>query len=1140
MQRLSDKLVYSPQDLIQFVNSKYACWMDRLALEHPESVPVCSNTDNMLNVLIQLGQEHEQRYLRQLQNSGQDLCTIENRRAFEATLVAMQAGRSYIYQAALHQGAFLGYADFLVRVESPSILGSWSYAPLECKLALSPKPDFILQSTCYCDLLQQFQGQLPQQFFLLLGTGETKAYPTEQYIYYYRHLHQTFLDFMGEFCPQTPPLLSVGNHGRWQDHADKQLVELDHLSLVANINRSQINRLESAGIVTVQELAEADPDQRIPKLDPQIFQRLVQQARLQRLTNTQDQIAYEVLFSDPEVPRRGLALLPPANPMDVYFDMEGYPLADGGLEYLFGATCAENNALVFRDWWAHDAGMEKQAFEDFLDWVCDRWRQDPGMHIYHYAPYEPVALKRLMGKYATRETQLDNLLRAGVFIDLYQIVRQGLRVGVPSYSIKFLEPLYDCQRTGEVKNAEASVIQYFQWTQERDSDLPEASPLLREIRDYNQVDCESTKALADWLRQLQHQHDISYQPKPGQEEVLQQSKSETEISEATLLAAEILAGDSASVQAPIQFLFAHLLEFHRREAKPFWWQRFAWLQMEESDLHDELDCLAGLERTLKPPYRRTARSRSWSYEYQFNPDQETKLVSGTECWFVPESALRACKLEELDQNQGLAVVSVSDKKLAQVRQDYPNWEPCQRISLIHANFVRTEQLAQGILETVQDWQQTKTLQPALKDFLERRPPRICNHQDPMVIPQGVDLLQGAIHAVANLDNSTLCIQGPPGSGKTYAAAQIILHLLQQGQTVAIAANSHKVIANLLGRVARLATDHQITFQGAKIGGPSDDPVFQHSAIALKPKVTEVLPPQYQLVGATSFQLCRPEAIGQWDYLFVDEAGQISLANLVAMVRCARNLVLIGDQMQLEQPIQGSHPGESGCSALGYLLNGQATIPPELGIFLDTSYRMHPDICSFISQSIYEGRLRHHPQTVHHQLSLEDRCELSIPQGNGILYVPVNHEGNTQCSEEEIEVIEQLVTELIGLPYVSERGQRQGSLEAEDILIVAPYNQQVRKLEARLGEQARLGTVDKFQGQEAPVLIVSMCSSSSELIPRGLEFLLNRNRLNVAVSRAQCLSIVVGSPALAATSCETVSEIELINLYCKVMLRNPIG
>ena len=578
----------------------------------------------------------------------------------------------------------------------------------------------------------------------------------------------------------------------------------------------------------------------------------------------------------------------------------------------------------------------------------------------------------------------------------------------------------------------------------------------------------------------------------------------------------------------IQQLFAHLLEFHHREDKPIWWQRFAMIKMSEDELFQQLDALAGLTLTDIEPYQTSLRSRSLIYEYQFDPKQETKLKAGSRCWFVPKELIQNVSVRELSLKTGEVKLAISKKLL----ERFPDWQPPYRTSLIDADYISTTNLARSILETVNTWRQTGQIQPALEDFLRRRNPRIDNHPGGAIVPRGMDLLESTITAVSNLAQSALCIQGPPGSGKTYTASHLILALLQQGKTIAVTANSHKVINNLLARVAKLASERNYYFQAAKIDKDKDSPLFNRTNIIYQRKIQTALPPQYQLVGATPFQLCKPEAKDQWDYLFIDEAGQLSLANLVAIARCAKNLVLMGDQMQLEQPIQGSHPGESGQSALGYLLDGKATVPAELGIFLDTSYRMHPAICRFISQSVYEGRLHHASGTEQHRIIVES--QRLIQQEYGLFYLPVIHQGNSQSSPEEIEVISQLVKQLLGLTFINERGAHQAKITSQDILIVAPYNYQVMQLQNQLGKHMRIGTVDKFQGQEAPVVIISMCASSGETAPRGLDFLLNCNRLNVAVSRAQCLTIVVGSPALAKTHCASIKEIEQVNLFCKLL------
>ncbi|OYW20171.1 MAG: hypothetical protein B7Z55_07675 [Planctomycetales bacterium 12-60-4] len=286
-----------------------------------------------------------------------------------------------------------------------------------------------------------------------------------------------------------------------------------------------------------------------------------------------------------------------------------------------------------------------------------------------------------------------------------------------------------------------------------------------------------------------------------------------------------------------------------------------------------------------------------------------------------------------------------------------------------------------------------------------------------------------------------------------------------------------------------------------------------------------------MVGGTAWFFSREGMAGQLDYLFVDEAGQVSLANLVGVAPSARNLVLMGDQMQLGQPIQGSHPGESGLSVLEYYLSGHATIPADRGLFLDVTWRMHPAVCSFISEAVYESRLLSAPHTTNRIVNRPSDVATLINRPAGLQFVPVEHDGNQQGSDEEVEVIVKLVAELALCTLTDEKGDPAGLVNiAKDILIVAPYNLQVRKLEDALPSGTRVGSVDKFQGQEAPVVIVSMCTSAGELGGRGLQFVLDQNRLNVAISRAQSLAIIVGDPRLAQVACGTVGDMCRLNLF----------
>ncbi len=393
-------------------------------------------------------------------------------------------------------------------------------------------------------------------------------------------------------------------------------------------------------------------------------------------------------------------------------------------------------------------------------------------------------------------------------------------------------------------------------------------------------------------------------------------------------------------------------------------------------------------------------------------------------------------------------------------------------------------------------------------------------------------LRETVEAVAHLDGSHLFIQGPPGAGKTYTGAHLIVSLLQRGFRVGVSSNSHKAINHLLAAVERRAASEGIDFAGVKKSGSRGDDTCLRGAYIDDVFTNEaVLGEERRLVAGTAWLFARPELDHTLDYLVVDEAGQVALANLVAMGTSARNIVLLGDQMQLGQPVQGVHPGCSGDSVLEYLLDGAATIPPHRGVFLGTTWRMHEDVCRFISDAVYDGRLEPEGANQRQRLVLRDESHPNL-RPSGIRFVAVAHEGCSQRSEAEAAVVAELYASLLEQSWCDREG-KQRRLGAEEILVVAPYNLQVNLLRRTLPEGARVGTVDKFQGQEAAVVIVSLATSSAESLPRNIEFLYDKNRLNVAISRARCLSLVVASPALTAIRCATVEQLELVNTLCWV-------
>jgi hypothetical protein len=449
---------------------------------------------------------------------------------------------------------------------------------------------------------------------------------------------------------------------------------------------------------------------------------------------------------------------------------------------------------------------------------------------------------------------------------------------------------------------------------------------------------------------------------------------------------------------------------------------------------------------------------------------------------------------------------------------------------------------------------------AVDDFLRRQPPRILGHTKGAIVVPEADITPRLTRVVERLQQSTLCVQGPPGSGKTYTASRVILQLLRDGRKVGVMANSHKAILNLMGAVmSRAEEDGKCAVRAVKVGRPVADTWIERQWIeemaanqqaaqalasggdACAARVAAergpgcaILPGR--LLGGTAWVFARPELEQQIDVLFVDEAGQVAVANLVAAGLSARNIVLLGDQMQLAQPVKGSHPGDSGKSTLDYLLQGRATIPDDFGVFLGTTHRMHPRVCAFISEAMYEGRLHPDAKTAKRCITIPPPAAGTarpLERGTGLVWIPVEHHDNAQSSDEEVEVVEQIFDALQAARFLDEHGTER-DMRLEDVLVVAPYNMQVRLLQRRLPAGARVGSVDRFQGLEAPAVIVSMCASSLDELPRGLDFVLSPNRINVAISRAQCLAVVVGSPAILASRVGSLEQMRRLDLYCRLV------
>ncbi|NOX09795.1 MAG: TM0106 family RecB-like putative nuclease [Gammaproteobacteria bacterium] len=1131
MYKKNKSFVFSPSDLTVFSGSPFASWMDHFHQFFPEEDVNEDDDDDFMQLLQEKGYAHEQDVLQQLKEKGLSVIDIADEEdPCQASIEAMKQGYDVIFQAVLQHQPFRGHADFLVKVAGDSALGDYHYEVWDSKLSKSMKPYFVIQLCCYEDMLQAVQGRRSEEIVVVLGNGRHERLRTDDYFYYYLSLKQAFLALHEGFDPeQQPNPAHFSSWGHWSDYAKALLLEVDHLSQVATITRAQIKKFNKAGITTMQGLVDSDCPV-ITGINASIYARLKQQATLQKNSEGKESPLYEIVPEGED--KKGLSLLPPHSDKDVFFDIEGYPLAEGGLEYLWGNSYFDDSgARQFKDFWAHNQAQEKQCFQYFIQWVYGRWQSDPAMHIYHYANYEIAACKKLMGRYGVCEDELDQLLRNEVFVDLYKIVKSGLLIGEPRYSIKNVEHLYRGKRETAVGDGGASVVVYEQWRVNPDGETWQDSKILKDIRDYNIDDCDSTQELVDWLRARQIENKIGYD---GNNAIVVPDIPEL-ISERIQLRDKLLAcaneiRESDPERAALTENMAWALEFHRREAKPLYWRLFERMAMTDIELLDDLDCLACCERTEREAFKPTPRARNLAYEYRFDVHQEFKASKARSFYllgYYKEDGWPlgvTCLKDESNFKKGLVVIQVKE-------------EPPTLISLIPNEQISAEPIPGAINRVVKAYDKKGVTQSALMDFLQRKPPRIkgLKRSQPIVSAHDPEQrLEQITQAIINLKNSYLTIQGPPGSGKTYTGKHVIAALLKLNKRIGICSNSHKAINNLL--IGAVKTCQVQGIEGYFACNKNTDPELEELDVEIigNPAIANHIDGPC-IIGTTAWGFSRKELEKSFDYLFIDEAGQVSVSNLIAISQATNNLILMGDQMQLGQPTQGSHPAESGLSILDYLLHDSPTISETMGVFLAMTYRMHSAVNDFISHAIYEGKLESDPDNDQQLIAVPKNYQGPLDKEAGIIYIPIDHEGNQQASDEEVAAIKKLSKQLLGREFTDKEGN-QRKIGWDDILYVAPYNLQVTNLQKALGKKARVGSVDKFQGQEAPIVFLSMCSSDAGDSPRGIDFLFDKHRINVAVSRAQAMTIVVANPTLRIQNASNIKQQNAINIFCRLSSR----
>lgn len=1083
MREIGDNVLFSASDLMRFMGCTHATRLDLLRMRGEGPEPGEDTEDAAL--LQKQGDAHEAAHLAKLKASGLNVVEIDRgdlKANAAETRAALAAGAEVVFQGAFLSGNWGGWSDFLERVDRPSALGPFSYEVADTKLKRRPHPKHVLQLVLYSDLLTEVQGAAPEFAHVELGTGERATLRLADYAHYARAARVRLEEFVADPTPTRPVPCSDCSLCRWADHCKSVWAAEDSLFNVANIAKGQVKKLEAAGISTMESLARLDHP--IRGMAENTRSRLVTQARLQHARKSGDP-TFELRSPDTG---KGFDLLPQPQPGDIFYDIEGDPHYEGGLEYLHGLWLDGE----FRAFWAHDHDAEAQALGDLLAFFRQRLDAFPRARIYHYAAYEVTALRRLTTKYGIGEAFLDRLLRERRFVDLFAVVRGGLIGSEPNYSIKSMEAFYDRKREGEVKTAGGSVVAYERWRETGDQHI------LDEIEDYNRIDCISTEELRDWLVSIRP---ASPWPQLGPAAGPKETEEDAETQGLrTKLAASRLPEDR-------QALLFNLGLFHKREVKPAQWAVFDSAAKDEDELIDDLDALAGLEAIgpVKPD------KRSFTRRYRF-PPQETKLRGGKKATIpVFNGPPVSVGIEEMDRKAQLVTVKAGpgkDHLLAKRLTLHPDWP------------LDTKVIAEALRGVIADQCGPRDYR-AVDDLLSRAAPRLITGP----LQPVTDPLAGTIAAIGAMNETVLPIQGPPGTGKTYVTARAILSLVRRGARVGVTSNSHEAIRNVLMGCLDAIEDEDlpVAFDLVhKVSGADDG--YPDDCLVRRTNSNDEAAGGRHVVGATAWFFSRDENVQAFDWLFVDEAGQVGLANMVAMGRAAKNIVLVGDPRQLPQVIQGAHPEPANLSCLDWMLGDHATVPPDRGVFLPISRRMHPEVCRFISDQVYEGRLTSHPDT-----ACQAVTGTKFPEA-GAFWMPVLHEANAQFSSEEVAAIQAAAADLLKGNWTDKDGTCR-PMRPTDIIVVAPYNAQVNALRDALPEAIRVGTVDKFQGQEAPVCMVSMTASSVEETGRGMEFLFSLNRINVAVSRAKGMALVFGSPRLLEAKCETVEQVRLVNTLC---------
>jgi predicted RecB family nuclease len=1077
--------------------------------------------DPALEVLEKRGREHEQAYVDYLRSSGKSVIDLRGQNV-ESTIDAMRKGFDVIVQARLEAEPWMGLADILIRQNGTSNFGDYCYEIQDTKLAQNTRAATILQLCLYTDLLERLQGMRPKKMYVVKPGDK---FTTEQYFYsdfkaYYRLCRTNYEKKIALGGIETYPE-AVEHCGicSWWSTCDKRREADDHLSLVAGMRNAHIHELHKQDITTLKTFARAEELETPDRGNKESLLKRQSQAKVQLDGREQEKLLYKLL---PIEPGRGLHRLPQPGRGDIYFDIEGdafYP--DGGLEYLLGyAFRDDSSTLVYNKLWATTRQEEKKAFQEFMTVVTARHKKYPDFHIYHFAPYEPSALKRLARVHAVYEKEIDDLLREQRFVDLHAVFKEALLASVKRYSLKDLEKFTayirkaDLHHAGKARKAVECALELNEY-----NSLP--TETLDTVVVYNEDDCLATEALHAWLEKLRADlvnegYDFR-RPAVSENDVSEklQNQEIRSLSLFTSLTNNLPDDrDSWSEEQHARWLLAHQIDYFRREDKSAWWEYFRVHEMDEEELLDERKAIAGLTFLCEVPKKKNERNVTHRFRY---PPQELSISEGDRVDEVKGDVIG--EVTAISPEQCTIDIKRASKTVDRTPTAIHVYDRIDPGTL----WTSIMNLAQEIDD---DGLDHKWPHHASKDLLLRRKPQLNGGKEGANSLPGEDIVDTAIRIALDLNKSILPVQGPPGTGKTYTGAKMIISLIKAKKKIGVTAISHRVVTTLFEKVKELADNENFSLGFVhKVTNTMD---YLPEWIVQEKDKSKVLTAiqSNNVAGGTAWLWADDEMNDCLDYLFIDEAGQMSLSQALAASRAAKNIILLGDPQQLEQPQKGAHPEGSDVAALTYLLEGRPTMPEGKGLFLGVTRRLHPHIAKFTSEIFYEEKLTSLPGLENQVVSGGTPFD-----GAGLFYRPVVHSGRQNSSIEEVSAIKNIVDNLVSTANWTDATNITRKLTKTDILVVAPYNAQVGLLIEALPGIA-VGTVDKFQGKEAPVVIYSMTSSSVHDAPRGMTFLFNPNRLNVATSRAKSVCILIASPLLFEADCNTIEQMRWANALCR--------